>query len=247
MFNPLEQFEIQKHIFNSLLLFFLNNSNVTFVYIFLILASINFYLKNYATMKSTLFIQVITTVYSFIFQIVKSQLKSRGHIYFPLFLFLFFFLASCNLLGMFPYAFTLTSHFLFTFALSLIMFFGINIIAFGKFGISFLGSFLPKGVPIMLTPFIVLIEMVSYIFRLFSLAIRLFANMTSGHILIKILGSFTFQLFYIPKSLLMFQASLIAIITLLMCIEFFVAILQTYVFTMLNCIYLKDALYLDQH
>jgi ATP synthase subunit 6 len=247
MFNPLEQFEIQKYIFNSLLFFFLNNANVIAIYIFIIFLAINYYLTHYATVTSQMFTQVLTTVYTFIFQVVKNQLKSRGIMFFPIFLFLFVYLGLCNIIGMFPYAFTITSHFLFTFALSFTIFIGINIVAFSRYGLAFFGSFLPKGVPLALTPFIVLIEMVSYIFRLFSLAIRLFANMTSGHILIKILAGFTIKLFYIQKPLFLLKVGLIFMIAALMFIEFFVALLQTYVFTILNCIYLKDGLYLDQH
>ena len=123
--------------------------------------------------------------------IVRENLSKKGEIYFPFIFTLHLFLLFCNVLGMIPYSFTVTSHIIFTFSLSLSIFLGINIIGVQKHGINFFSLFLPRGVPLIIVPLIITIEFLSYIVKVFTLSIRLFANMTSGHTLLKIIAGFS--------------------------------------------------------
>lgn len=123
--------------------------------------------------------------------IVRENLNKKGEIYFPFIFTLHLFLLFCNVLGMIPYSFTVTSHIIFTFCLSLSIFLGINIIGIQKHGINFFSLFLPRGVPLIIVPLIITIEFLSYIVKVFTLSIRLFANMTSGHTLLKIIAGFS--------------------------------------------------------
>jgi F-type H+-transporting ATPase subunit a len=222
--------------------FLLNNANVFLFYILLVLFiyGLNIYFFNKVSTNS--FKVFCESVYKFVFTIVKSHLSSEGLIYFPFIFFIFLFIAFCNLIGLLPYSFTLTSHFLFTFGLSFIVFIGINIIAFYKFGLKFFGFFLPKGVPFALTPFLALLELVSYVFRVLSLSIRLFANMTSGHVLMKIIAGFSWKLMSFKLWTIVINVFLFIILCIITILETCIALLQAYVFTVLNCIYLKEVL-----
>lgn len=154
------------------------------------------------------------------------------------FLFLIFFLiVLCDLSGIIPYTFTLTSHLLFTFTLATLIIYLVNSVLVERYGIISLRFFLPSGAPLAIVPFLILIEIVSYSARVFSLAIRLFANMMSGHILLKIFGEFSYALglLGIPLNLL---------IAGFYYLEGLIAILQAYVFLILTCIYFKEAIYL---
>ena len=130
-------------------------------------------------------------IYEFIFFTVLSEnVKKNGSLYFPMLFSIFSFIFFCNLAGMVPYSFTVTSHIVVTLALAIMAFFGINVIGIKTHGFHMLSLFLPPGAPIALAPLLVIIEVVSYGFRVISLALRLFANMMSGHCLLKILAGF---------------------------------------------------------
>jgi F-type H+-transporting ATPase subunit a len=122
--------------------------------------------------------------------LVEKNIGQKGLQFFPFIFFLFSFLMISNLIGMIPYSFTITSHIFVTFSLALTLFIGINIIALKLHRLHFFGFFLPSGIHFALAPLLVPIELVSYIARVFSLAIRLFANMMSGHTLLKIIAGF---------------------------------------------------------
>jgi ATP synthase subunit 6 len=132
----------------------------------------------------------VEEIYLFTKTLVEKNIGEYGLQFFPFIFFLFSFLVLTNLIGMIPYSFTITSHLFITFSLALTLFIGINIIAIKKHKLHFLGFFLPSGVHIALAPLLVPIELVSYVARVFSLAIRLFANMMSGHTLLKIIAGF---------------------------------------------------------
>lgn len=121
---------------------------------------------------------------------VQDNLGFKGEVYFPFIFSLHLFLLFCNLIGMVPYSFTVTSHIVFTFGLALSIFIGINIIGFQVHGFNFFSLFLPRGVPLVIIPLLITIEFLSYIVKVFTLSIRLFANMTSGHTLLKIIAGF---------------------------------------------------------
>jgi F-type H+-transporting ATPase subunit a len=140
------------------------------------------------------------------------------------------------MIGMLPYSFTVTSHIIVTFMLAATVFIGVTIIGFIKHGIKYLELFVPKGVPIILLPLIVIIEIISYLSRPVSLSVRLFANMMAGHTMLKVFGGFVISLGLLGGWLpLGFSVALTGL-------EILVAFLQAYVFAILTCIYLNDAL-----
>ena len=157
----------------------------------------------------------------------------------PYFAFIFSFLCLylfCNMFGMIPYAFTVTSHIIVTFILASFIFVGVTIIGFMKHGFGYLKLFVPSGVPAVLLPLIVVIEIISYLSRPISLSVRLFANMMAGHTMMKVFGGFVISLGIVGGWLpLSFSVALTGL-------EILVAFLQAYVFAILTCIYLNDAL-----
>jgi len=138
-----------------------------------------------------------------------------------------------------PYSFTVTSHIIVTFALAAVIFLGVTIIGFVNHGIGYLKLFIPSGVPVVLLPLIVIIEIISYLARPVSLSVRLFANMMAGHTMLKVFGGFVISLGIIGGWLpLSFTVALTGL-------EILIAFLQAYVFAILTCIYLNDALNLN--
>lgn len=146
---------------------------------------------------------------------------------------------------MIPYSFTVTSHIIFTFGLALSLFIGINIIGVREHGIKFFSLFLPKGVPLIIMPLLVTIEIISYLIKVFTLSIRLFANMTSGHTLLKIIAGFAWTMLQSGGLIAFFHIIPLVLLLILIGLELGIAALQAYVFTLLTCIYLNDVL--DMH
>ena len=179
-------------------------------------------------------------MYLFVFNLLKQQVGIKGYGYFPIKFTLFLFILFSNLLGMTLYSFTVTSHAIITFALGFVFFIGIFIIGVVIQKIKFLNTFVPSGSPIYLLPFMVVIEILSYFSRPLSLAIRLFANMMSGHTLLAILANFTFVIS--KKNLLIALIPFILIVAIIG-LEAMIAILQAYVFIVLLCIYLNDSIH----
>ena len=173
--------------------------------------------------------------YEFIARLVSDNIGKDGKPYFSFIFTIFMFVLFGNFLGMLPYSFTFTSHIAVTLSMALVIFVLVTVIAFFKHGIRFFSFFLPAGVPIFLAPLMIVIEVISYFTRPFSLSIRLFANMMAGHTLLKVVGGFVF-----PLGILGFVplAGLVAITGL----EFLIAFLQAYIFTILTCIYINDAI-----
>jgi F-type H+-transporting ATPase subunit a len=176
--------------------------------------------------------------YEFIAGMVRDNVGDGGKKYFPFVLTLFVFILLCNLLGMIPYSFTPTSHIIVTFAMAAVVFIGVTIIGFVRHGAHFLSLFVPKGVPWPLLLLLVPIEIISYFIRPFSLSIRLFANMLAGHTMLKVFGGFVVML-----GILGGWAPL-AFIVVFTGLEFLIAFLQAYVFAILTCLYLNDAVHL---
>jgi F-type H+-transporting ATPase subunit a len=158
--------------------------------------------------------------------------------YFPFIFSLFMFILFCNLIGMIPFTFTVTSHIIVTFAMALVVFVGVTIIGFTRHGLHYLKLFVPAGVPMALLPLLVVIEVLSYLIRPISLSVRLFANMTAGHTMLKVFGGFVVML-----GVLGGWAPL-AFVVALTGLELGIAVLQAYVFTILACIYLNDAVHM---
>jgi ATP synthase subunit 6 len=171
--------------------------------------------------------------------IIQQLGVKRGQKYSVLLKTFFFLILFSNLFGLIPFSFTITSHLIYTFSLSLSILIGITILGFYIQGISFLKLLVPGGAPKFLLPLLIPIEFISYIARCFSLAIRLFANMMSGHTLLNILSSFVIKI-NINGFLLFSLAPLLVVIAVFL-LEVGIAFLQAYVFLVLVCIYLKDA------
>ena len=185
-------------------------------------------------------IQLLTELsFNLISKMINDTAGTKGKPYFAFIFSLFMFVLFCNMFGMIPYSFTVTSHIIVTFMLAIFIFIGVTIIGFLKHGLNYLKLFVPKGVPIILLPLIVIIEIISYLSRPISLSVRLFANMMAGHTMLKVFGGFVISLGLIGGWLpLSFSVALTGL-------EILVAFLQAYVFAILTCIYLNDALNLN--
>jgi len=185
-------------------------------------------------------IQLLTELsYTLVSKMISDTAGSKAKPYFPFVFSLFMFVLFCNMLGMLPYSFTVTSHIIVTFALAAIIFVGVTIIGFVNHGVGYLKLFIPSGVPLFLLPLIVIIEIISYLSRPVSLSVRLFANMMAGHTMLKVFGGFVISLGIMGGWLpLGFTVALTGL-------EILIAFLQAYVFAILTCIYLNDALNLN--
>ena len=182
-------------------------------------------------------IQLISEmIYNFIAKMISDTAGTKAKPYFPFIFSLFTFVLLCNMVGMLPYSFTVTSHIIVTMIMALFIFIAVTVIGFLKHGFKYLSIFVPSGVPVVLLPLITIIEIISYLSRPVSLSVRLFANMMAGHTMLKVFGSFVLSLGIIGGWLpLTFSVALTGL-------EILVAFLQAYVFAILTCIYLNDAL-----
>jgi len=237
--NPMHQFEVYKIgpeiNLGSVNLSFTNSSlfmtiSAGFILLFLFTGT-----KKKSLIPSKL--QLVTEIsYAFVAKMINDTAGSSAKPFFPFIFTLFMFVLFCNMVGMLPYSFTVTSHIIVTFVLAAFVFIGVTIIGFLKHGIKYLELFVPKGVPIVLLPLIVVIEIISYLSRPVSLSVRLFANMMAGHTMMKVFGGFVISLGLLGGWLpLGFSVALTGL-------EILVAFLQAYVFAILTCIYLNDAL-----
>ena len=174
--------------------------------------------------------------YTFVAKMISDTAGSKARPYFPFIFSFFMFVLFCNMVGMLPYSFTVTSHIIVTLIMALFIFIAVTIIGFIKHGVKYLSIFVPSGVPAVLLPLITIIEIISYLSRPVSLSVRLFANMMAGHTMLKVFGGFVVSLGILGGWLpLGFSVALTGL-------EILVAFLQAYVFAILTCIYLNDAL-----
>ncbi len=237
--NPMHQFEVYRIgpeinlggvnlSFTNASLFMTISSAVILLFLF------------FGTKKKTLVPSKIQLIaegsYTFVAKMINDTAGSNAKSFFPFIFTLFMFVLSANMVGMLPYSFTVTSHIVVTFVLASIIFIGVTVLGFVKHGFKYLELFVPKGVPIVLLPLIVIIEIISYLSRPISLSVRLFANMMAGHTMLKVFGGFVISLGLLGGWLpLGFSVALTGL-------EILVAFLQAYVFAILTCIYLNDAL-----
>ena len=187
----------------------------------------------------TRFQSVAESLYELVFGFTDEVLGPHARSYFPFVFTLFAFILVCNLLGLIPGVFTVTSHIIITLALALTVFIAATAIGFMKNGAGYLKLFVPPGVPPALLPVVVPIEIVSYFIRPFSLSIRLFANMMAGHMMLKVIAGFVIMLGVFAGWL-----PLLALVALY-ALELLVAVLQAYVFALLTVLYLNDAVHVD--
>ena len=239
MASPLEQFRIKPLVDISVGGFdasFTNSALMMMITVVGISALLYFSMRQRSLIPGRM--QSIAELsYTFVANMLRNNVGAEGRKYFPFVFTLFMFVLIGNMLGMIPYSFTFTSHLVVTLGMALVVFIGATTIGFMKHGLHFFHFFLPHGTPIYLAPLLVPIEVLSYLTRPFSLALRLFANMTAGHTLLKVFGGFVGGLGIIGVIPL---AAVVALTGL----ELLVAFLQAYVFAILTCIYLNDALHM---
>ncbi|MBK19858.1 MAG: F0F1 ATP synthase subunit A [Rhodospirillaceae bacterium] len=176
--------------------------------------------------------------YEFVANMLRDNVGNDGRKYFPFVFSLFMFILFGNMLGMIPYSFTFTSHIIVTFALAAVVFIGVTVLGFVKHGFHFFSFFVPPGVSVALWPLLIPIEIISYLSRPVSLSVRLFANMLAGHTLLKVFAGFIISLG------IYFGWVPLAFVVALSGLEILIAFLQAYVFTILTCLYINDALHM---
>ncbi len=239
MANPLEQFQIHKVL--DVDLGFVDasftNSGLFMVLAVAVISSFLILGMRERSVVPGRWQSLVELSYEFVANMVRDNVGSDGRKYFPFIFSLFMFFLAGNMLGLLPYSFTFTSHLAVTFGMAMVVFIGTTVIAFAKHGVKFFGFFLPHGTPIFVAPLLVPIEILSYFFRPISLALRLFANMTAGHTLLKVFGGFVVA---------MGVAGIVPLVAVIAVtgIELIIAFLQAFVFTILTCIYLNDALHM---
>lgn len=190
-------------------------------------------------------IYIFENLYNIILNMVKENIGGSVKKiikFFPFIFTLFIFILIANLVGLIPYSSTVTSYLIVTFAMAIMVLVGVNIIAGQHHGLVYFGHFLPAGCPFALYPLIIPIEFISYIFRVVSLSVRLFANMMAGHTLLAVLAGFGWAMANASISLLVLSPLPILVVFILVFLETAVAIIQAYVFSILTCMYLDEAI-----
>jgi ATP synthase subunit 6 len=244
-FTPLEQFQIISLIPMHIGHFYLSFTNSSLFMgmstgFFLLLCSL--VTKHGGTLVPTRWQSLVELMYELVVSFVNGQLGEKGKKYFPMMFTLFTFILLSNLIGLVPYGFTTTAHCAVTLGISVPVMIGVTLIGFQTHGLHFLSLLLPPGAPLALVPFLVPMELISYCFRPISLGVRVFANMMAGHMLVKILSGFGLQAFALTGMLKVTVIGPIGVVFALMFLEVGVACLQAYVFSLLTCIYLSDAI-----
>jgi F-type H+-transporting ATPase subunit a len=246
MHSPVEQFTIKSLLHLELLGYDVSFSNSALFMILAVLVSVaylTFAMRNRDMVPGRLQASA-EMLYEFISEMVRSNVGNEGRPYFPFVFTLFVFLLFGNMLGLIPYSYTFTSQIVVTFVLAAFIFVGVTLVALIKHGMHFFSFFVPPGAPKVLIPFLIIIEVISYFVRPVSLSVRLFANMLAGHTMLKVFAGLAVMItgaggVAVAGSILPFLA-LIGLTGL----EVLVAGLQAYVFTILTCMYLNDALHL---
>jgi len=248
--SPLEQFEIlplfSLSFFNFKLFIVTNQLMFSLVTPLLVLFVFLFLLKSTNNSVYIIPSRVQTSLeylYNLNLNLTLTNIKdSKNYLFFPVIIILFIFVVMSNLIGLIPFSFTITSHFIITLLISLSIFMGINILAIRKHGLKLFALFLPSGTSIVLGFLLVPIEIISYIFKPLSLATRLFCNMMAGHTLLKVIAGFVWSIMTVSSSFFFIHYLPFFFLLPLFCLEFFVALIQAFVFSLLICIYINDAI-----
>ena len=242
--SPLEQFEVTTFIgLNAPILgqFNLSLTNLGFysVIVVFLVVGLHVIANNGNKLIPSKWSIALESAYASLHAMVRDNVGAANEQYVPFIYSLFFFITIANLNGNIPYGFTVTTSIIVSIGLSLVIFIGVTILGLEKHGVHFFSYFIPSGTPLGLVPLLVLIELISYMARAVSLGVRLFANMVAGHTLLKILSTFLAQLFTtsIIASLIPF-----AIFVALIGLELAVSVIQAYVFCILTCSYVRDAI-----
>jgi ATP synthase subunit 6 len=243
-----EQFEIVRiipiHLFGNLDISITNSTLFMLIAFTFIVVLYNGNIKNGKLVPSR-WQSIIELIYIGISGIVKENLGVNNNSKLPLLFTLFMFIGTMNLFGLVPYTFTPTSHIVITFGLSLSIFIACNIIGLAAHKWNFFSMFLPAGSPIVLAPFLIVIEFISHFAKAISLGVRLASNIIAGHLLFVILAGFTWQMLISGSaSLVVLSLFPFIIIFAITGLELAVSIIQAYVFALLTAMYLKDSIYL---
>ena len=246
--NPMHQFDLKRYFafeLGGFDLTFTNSAMWMAVAVAIICGVIWFATRNPQLVPGRLQ-SVVELVHGFVRDTVESTIGHEGMKFFPLVFTLFAFILTLNLIGMSPYAFTVTSHISITLSMAVLVFVIVLIVGFSRQGFGFFSRFWPSQAPVLLAPLIALIEVISFLIRPFTLAIRLFANMLAGHTMLKVVAGF------IPMGLMAGGAGFLAAagsaagVMGVIALEFLVAALQAYIFAILTCIYLSEVVH-DHH
>lgn len=187
---------------------------------------------------------VLEILYENIYNVVKDNIGSEGAKYFPLIFSIFIFIAFMNLFGIIPYTFTPTAHIVVTFGMSLSIFIAVTLIGLIRYKSDFFSMFMPAGSPLLLAPFLVIIEFVSHCAKAISLGVRLAANLTAGHLLFAILSGFTWKMLTAGGLIAIASIFPFIIVVFITVLEMAVALIQAYVFCLLTTIYINDSIHL---
>jgi len=243
-YSPLEQFNVNKLISLDILgldLSFTNSSlAIVVAIVFVTAVFLNTPKKivpNRWQSSNEMLVKGLTSV-------AQDNMGTSGERFVPFIGALFLFILALNVLGMVPYSYSVTAQVIVTFALSLSIWIAVTLLGFINYKANFLSMFMPQGSPLALAPLLVSIELLSYVARAISLGVRLAANVTSGHILLAIIGGFVFQMITSASILTVIAILPMALLVALTILEIGVAIIQAYVFTLLTAIYLNDAIHL---
>ena len=240
--GPMHQFEINRYL--KLDLFgldasFTNSSAFMVAAVVAILGFLTLAMGS-RSLVPTRMQSVAELSYEFIANLLRENVGKEGIKYMPFVFTLFMFILACNMLGMLPYSFTVTSHIAVTFALAALVFVVVTLIGFARHGLGFFKLFVPDGVPLVLLILIVPIELISYLIRPISLSVRLFANMVAGHTMLKVFAGFVVSLGAFGVVPLLATIAFTGL-------EFVIAFLQAFIFSVLTCIYLNDAVNMHHH
>jgi len=246
--SPLDQFEIRNLISLDAPILANLHLSITNIGLYLtigafIALTLNLIATNYNKVLSNSWSLSQESIYATVHSIVVNQINSKeGQIYFPFIYTLFLFILINNLIGMIPYSFASTSHFILTFSISFTVVLGATILGFNKHGLEFFSLFVPAGCPLSLLPLLVLIEFISYLARNVSLGLRLAANILSGHMLLNILAGFTYNI--ITSGFIFFFLGFVPLVFIIAFsgLELGIALIQAQVFVVLSSSYIKDAL-----
>mgnify|MGYP006140290885 FL=1 len=236
--TPLEQFQIILLFSIKLFCFDFSITNLVLVNVLVLLF---FSLFVYFFISNT-WQTLIETLYEISSQLLFDNINKDGEKYFPFISVVFTFVLFSNLIGLIPYSFTVTSHLIATFTLSFSIFIGISLICIQKHKFHMMSLFIPSNTSFGLALLLVPIELLSYIFKPISLGVRLFANLMAGHTLLKVIVGFSWSMLLLEDLLAILHILPLLILVLLMGLELGVALIQAYVFTILTCIYLNDAI-----
>nr|YP_010846121.1 ATP synthase F0 subunit a [Cyathus pallidus]WEV87308.1 ATP synthase F0 subunit a [Cyathus pallidus] len=245
--SPLGQFEVVNLLSVKLPIFgdinlSLTNLGLYSIFTLLVVIGFHFYGNNESKLIPNKWSISLESAYASLSSMVKEQIGTHSEIYLPFIYSLFFFILIGNLISNVPYSFAITASGVVALGLSLTIFIGVTILALSIHGIKFFAFFIPAGTPLGLVPLLVLIELVSYLARAVSLGVRLFANLCAGHTLLKILSTYLFELFTGNLIVAIITVIPFTIFIALIGLELAVSLIQAFVFTLLTCSYLRDAI-----